>query len=117
MSQKLNTAIQLILASKVNLTLSLIRYPREVSITMALIFSDALICADTDTIKLATFSALMGGVCSFSLDGDVYDLRGMLLVCMREVQAAERHVMQAEAALGEVEREFGVLWEGWEAQE
>ena len=112
MSQKLNTAIQPMLASKVNLVLSLIGYPREVSIEMAFVFGDVLICADADATKLATFSAQMGGVCSFSFDGDVYDLRGTLLVCVQGRRAAEGHVVQAEAALGEVEREFGVLRAG-----
>ena len=64
---------------------SLIRYPDEVSITMAF-----------------AFFMQVGRVHSISLDGDMYNLSGMLLVCM-----------QVEAVLGEVEREFGVPRGRW----
>ena len=59
--QKLSTATQLAPAGKVNLMLSLIGYPEEVSIAMAFVFGDTFICADVGTLKLVTFSALVGG--------------------------------------------------------
>ena len=93
MPQKLSTATQLAPASNVNLAFFLIGYPEEVSNAMAFVLDDTLICAEA-TVKLVTFSVQVGGVRSVTLDGDVGDPSGMLLM---HVQA------EAEAALGEVE--------------
>jgi structural maintenance of chromosome 2 len=128
-SQKLNTATQLAPAGKVNLALSLIGYPEEVSNAMAFVFGDTLICADADTAKLVTFSPQVGGARSVTLDGDVYDPSGTLsggarpggggtlLVRVQALRAAEERVVHAEATLGKVEQVFGVSREGGGARE
>ena len=50
---------------------------------MAFVFRDTLICADADATKLVAFSAQVGRVRSITLNGDVYDSSGTLLVCVR----------------------------------
>jgi structural maintenance of chromosome 2 len=110
--QKLNTATQLTPTGKVNLTHSLIGYPEgaKVSNAMAFVFGDTFICADADIA--ITFSAQVGGVRSATLDGDVYNPSGMLLVRVRALRAAEGRVVRAEVALWEMECVFGVPREG-----
>jgi structural maintenance of chromosome 2 len=100
---------QLAPAGKVNLEFSLIRYPEAVSMAMAFIFGDTLICADADTAKLVAFSVQMREVCCITLNSDVYDPSRTLLVCVQALQAVEGRVVQAEVVLGEVERVLRVL--------
>lgn len=99
---------------KVHLALSLVGYPQDVANAMAFVFGDTLICDDAESAKLVTFSPLVGGVRSVTLDGDVYDPSGTLsggsapsgsgtLIRVQELLEAERKLAEAEGRLKALE--------------
>ncbi|KAH8105378.1 condensin complex subunit SMC2 [Cristinia sonorae] len=114
--QKLQAANKLA-PGKVNLALSLVGYPNEVSNAMAYVFGDTLICDDAESAKLVTFSPQVGGVKSVTLEGDVYDPSGTLsggsapsgsgvLVRVQELLEAERNLGEARGRLDVLEKQY-----------
>ena len=114
--QKLKAA-QNLAPGKVDLALSLIGFPDEVSNAMAFVFGETLICADAETAKKVTFHPSVGGAKSVTLDGDIYDPSGTLsggsapssngtLVRVQELLDIERRLGEANGRLQILERDY-----------
>lgn len=70
-------AAQQIAPGKVNLALSLVGYPDEVSAAMEYVFGSTLVCEDAETAKRVTFDPAVRMKC-VTLEGDIYDPSGTL---------------------------------------
>lgn len=108
-------AAQTAAGDKVRTALSLVGYPDEVAKAMEYVFSDTLICDDSDSAKRVTFNREIG-VKSVTLQGDVYDPSGTLsggaapssnhvLVSVQELLDAERNLQTAVTRLRSLEQE------------
>lgn len=75
-AEKIGAARQ-IAPGKVNLALSLIGYPDEVSAAMEYVFGLTLVCEDAETAKRVTFDPAVRMKC-VTLEGDIYDPSGTL---------------------------------------
>jgi structural maintenance of chromosome 2 len=95
--------------------LSLVGYPSEIARAVAYVFSDNLICSDSEAAKKVTFSKEVG-VRSVTLEGDVYDPSGTLsggskpsgsgiLVQVQDLLAVSHELGQAKAKLHQLQNE------------
>lgn len=114
--QKIANA-QRLAPGKVNLALSLVGYPAEVSAAMSYVFGSTLICADKATAKAVTFDRSVGAK-SVTLEGDVYDPSGTLsggaapkgqsvLVRVQELKRVEGAVGEVSGEVERLRRELG----------
>ncbi|KAI0337135.1 condensin complex subunit SMC2 [Trametopsis cervina] len=112
--QKMQAA-QRLAGNKVHTALSLVGYDDQVASAMAYVFGDTLICDDTESAKLVTFSREVGTK-SVTLAGDVYDPSGTLtggaapisndiLVKVQDLLDAERRLGEATGRLQQLERD------------
>ncbi|KAF8907016.1 condensin complex subunit SMC2 [Gymnopilus junonius] len=121
---KLNAAKH-IAPNKVRTALSLVGYTPEVQKAIAYIFSDTLICDDSDAARKVTFAREVS-VRSVTFDGDVYDPSGTLsggsapkgdgiLVQVQELLQVEERLEERRRVLRELEgeEERGKKGRGW----
>lgn len=114
MSAEKLAAAQRAAPGKVDLALSLIGYPDEVSAAMAFVFGDTIIAADKDAAQKVTFNKNIG-VKSVTLEGDVYDPSGTLsggaapsssgiIVKIQELKEVEAQIAPLRTELDQIQR-------------
>ncbi|KAF9503550.1 hypothetical protein BS47DRAFT_1448463 [Hydnum rufescens UP504] len=100
---------------KAHLVLSLVGYAEEISLAIAYIFDDTMICDDAESAKAITFNkAIM--LKSVTIQGDIYDPAGLLsggsapsgsgtLLKVQELNKAKAKLAQANTVLQHIEKE------------
>lgn len=116
MSAEKLAAAQKAAPGKVDLALSLIGYPDEVSAAMAYVFGDTIIAADKEAAQKVTFNKNIG-VKSVTLEGDVYDPSGTLsggaapsssgiIIKIQELKQVEAQIAPLRAELDQIQRQL-----------